>query len=269
MVNYQLVALAVGAVAGTGGAILLWSGLRNYRQGTAIGGASSLGEQLGTGSLATVEGTIADAIGGETLDSALGGAPCVAYSSRKVTRRARDQRDIPRAGVNGADVREWFGPVHDGRQDWDVRVEASDAHVAVANEDYEHVSTAQVVENKGLLYGVLRFLVTALIATDEKREREYLEACFRPGDVARAVGVLDRTDSGGGATLIGRRGTPLVITSLSVGSRGSLSIERDGPGALERRRCGHRWSRRRHRDGFGLDRFPWRRKRHGHTRCGG
>jgi hypothetical protein len=119
MVNYQLVALAVGAVAGTGGAILLWSGLRNYRQGTAIGGASSLGEQLGTGSLATVEGTIADAIGGETLDSALGGAPCVAYSSRKVTRRARDQRDIPRAGVNGADVREWFGPVHDGRQDWD------------------------------------------------------------------------------------------------------------------------------------------------------
>lgn len=220
MVATTTILAGAGLLLLAGGAILVWAALRSYRHGQALAGAVPFTERSAPGEVVTVEGTVDEPVDGQSLEGHFTATPCLAYACEVLERKTADREDFDEStgGVISERSRVEedavpFGVDAGGQR---IRVEAPDAHLSWSGGDFESVSRGSVVRNR-LSLRALVDLVNLLTGSGHKRRR-YYEARLGPGDPVSVTGTVRR--NGDEVALESTRGTPLVVSTNSVGSPG-------------------------------------------------
>lgn len=210
MVTSNLIGLGLGLASLAGSVALLWAGYRTYRSARALQRATPPGDGRGSGKPAVVEGTIEGPAEGGLLEADWSGTPCVAYATVRIKQRADNPDGHWSQGRKDVDRDHDAIPFVLDTESGSVRVEAEQALVVPSDDHYEHVSSADVRENRGLLVGLWWLVRGVLTSTDESVNRQHLEARFRPGDTVHVIGTL--SDDG---TVEASAPAPLVVSSAS------------------------------------------------------
>lgn len=218
-VSVQTIVLAIGVALLAIGGIGAVLAIRSYRRGGTVAKAAPFTSDLPPGRLTFVDGIVNESSDDDSLESRYGGAPCVAYAAKKVTQESYGKESIRRLPNGG--YREWVRKTTEAipfSMDTDngyVSVDASNAYVDVADEDYSSVSLAQIRENRGQFIATIHFLISLLYLTNRRRRREYLEARFYPGNPVRVVGTVHSSNRGTGVTIRPGNGVPLIVSTKS------------------------------------------------------
>lgn len=197
------------------------SGLRNYRHGQRLAGATPLNDGASSGDVVSIQGTVVEPADGNSLESNYEGTPCVAYACEVLEKQSADRgniyesaggviRDRSRTNENAIP----FVVDVDGQP---VRVEADDANLVWSGHDFDSVSAGSVAQNVGKLRGLWVMLST--LARDTHKRRTYYEANLQPGDRVSVTGTVRRQND---VIIEQGPGVPLVVSSnaeLSIPGR--------------------------------------------------